>query len=229
MIGIDSTLYLNDTLGRKLSWRQFIKETLLWPIIMICLLVFISIATPVSAASLEKSLTVVFGREGGLQCDKSDPGNWTGGKAGVGQQGCTKYGISTASYPKLDIRHLTVAEAAKIYKRDYWSPLRLGDLKSQGIATEIFDTSVNCGRGSAALIMQKTCNHLNGRGMMYPLTGKITPETIEWINFYTFERGNRVRFYKLLNGYQLGRYIQIVERNPKMDKYLNSWLSRVDW
>ena len=179
------------------------------------------------AADVNKALTVVFGHEGGLQCDSNDPGNWTKGRVGQGRKGCTKFGIATNSYPNLDIRHLTIQQAAKIYKRDYWDPLKLSGLKSQGIATEVFDTAVNCGAGSSARILQRTCNHLNGKGKDYPVDGKITLETINWINSYTRTKSNRVRFWKLLNGYQLGRYLEIVDRNPRMDRYLNSWLSRV--
>lgn len=183
--------------------------------------------SPAYAADINKALAVVFGHEGGLQCDPNDPGNWTGGKVGSGRAGCTKFGIATNSYPNLDIRRLTIQQAARIYERDYWNPLRLSELKSQAIATEVFDTAVNCGTKSSALILQKTCNHLNGKGKDYPLDGRITVETIQWINEYTKKKSNRTRFWKLLNGYQLGRYIQIVDKNPRMERYLNSWLSRV--
>lgn len=194
------------------------------------LVVLITLTTPIAhAADIQKSLAVVFGHEGGLQCDKSDPGNWTGGKVGVGRHGCTKFGIATNTYPNLDIRNLTIKQASNIYRRDFWNPLHLGELKSQGIATEIFDTAVNCGVGMSGRIVQRVCNHLNGRGKDYPVDGRLTSDTIRWINWYTQERPNRLRYYKLLNGYQLGYYIQIVDRNPRMGRYLNSWLSRVNW
>jgi lysozyme family protein len=181
------------------------------------------------AADITKSLAVIYGHEGGLQCDKSDPGNWTGGRVGVGRQGCTKYGIATNTYPNEDIRHLTLKRAGELYKRDFWNPLHLGELRSQGLATEIMDTAVNCGVGMSGRIVQKVCNHLNGRGADFPVNGRVTSDTIRWLNWYSQERQNRQRVYKLLNGYQLGRYIEIADKNPRMGKYLNSWLSRVNW
>jgi len=63
--------------------------------IIFALLFALTLSVPAFAADIQKSLTVVFGHEGGLQCDYSDPGNWTGGKVGVGRHGCTKYGIAT--------------------------------------------------------------------------------------------------------------------------------------
>jgi len=197
--------------------------------IIFALLFALTLSAPAFAADIQKSLTVVFGHEGGLQCDRNDPGNWTGGKVGAGRHGCTKYGIATNTYPLEDIRHLTLKRAGELYKRDFWNPLHLSELKSQGIATEIFDTAVNCGVGMSGRIVQRVCNHLNGRGKDYPVNGRIDAETVRWINQYTRPRPNRVRFYKLLNGYQLGRYLDIIDKNPRMDKYLNSWLGRVNW
>lgn len=197
--------------------------------ILLSLMLAITACNPVYAADINKALTVVFGHEGGLQCDPSDPGNWTGGRVGYGRQGCTKFGIATNTYPQLDIRNLTTQQAAKLYERDFWNPLRLTELKSQGIATEIFDTAVNCGVGTSGRIVQRCCNHLNGRGKYYPVNGRISGETVWWLNEYTRSKSNRLRFYKLLNGYQLGRYIEIADKNPRMDRYLTSWLSRVNW
>ncbi len=44
-------------------------------------------------------------QEGGLSLDPKDPGNWTGGKVGLGKLLGTKYGIAAASHPGLDVRH----------------------------------------------------------------------------------------------------------------------------
>ncbi len=184
--------------------------------LLISLLTLI-ICVPAHAADISKSLVVIFGHEGGYVNDPIDPG------------GETKYGISKHSYPHEDIKHLTLKRAAWLYEQDFWNPLHLTELKSQGLATEVFDTAVNCGVGTSARIVQKVCNHLNGRGRDYPVDGRLTSETIRWLNFYTAEKSRRLQIYKLLNGYQLGRYIDIVDHNPKMEKYLKSWLSRVNW
>ena len=58
--------------------------------------------------------------EGGYTDNPEDHGNWTGGRKGVGELKGTNYGISAASYPNLDIRNLTLAQADDIYFRDYW-------------------------------------------------------------------------------------------------------------
>ena len=70
--------------------------------------------------NFSRAIAFVLEHEGGFQNIASDKGNWTGGAVGKGELKGTKYGISAASYPKLDIANLTLETAREIYKRDYW-------------------------------------------------------------------------------------------------------------
>ena len=86
--------------------------------------------------------------EGGLSLDRRDPGNWTGGKVGLGRLVGTKYGIAASAHPMLDIRSLTLDDAAAIYWRDY--VVRPGfDALPLPLLLVVFDTGVNCGTGRA--------------------------------------------------------------------------------
>jgi hypothetical protein len=84
--------------------------------------------------ALSNTLTL----EGGL--NKNDP---------VG--GLTKYGISQKSYPKLDIAKLTPADAAAIYKKDYWDKIGGDEIaaKDPKLAALAFDTAVQHGVSGA--------------------------------------------------------------------------------
>jgi lysozyme family protein len=92
--------------------------------------------------------------EGGYSADAADPGNWTGGAVGQGALRGTKYGISAAAYPTLDIAGLTAAAAAEIYRRDYWTGLQ-GDALPLPIAMVAFDAAVNAGRRRAVIWLQQ--------------------------------------------------------------------------
>jgi lysozyme family protein len=59
--------------------------------------------------------------EGGLSVDARDTGNWSGGKVNAGELRGTKFGISAAAYPHVDIRNLTAEQAANITRMDYWN------------------------------------------------------------------------------------------------------------
>lgn len=94
--------------------------------------------------TFDQAFEFVVGHEGGYQADRRDRGNWTSGKIGVGELKGTKFGISAMSYPHLDIKNLTVAEAKDIYLKDYWIKTRCDDLPV-GVDYLVFDIAVNHG------------------------------------------------------------------------------------
>ena len=85
----------------------------------------------------DRAFEETIGLEGGFSRDPDDNGNWTGGRKGLGKLKGTKYGISAAQYPSLDIESLTLHGAKEICRRDYWSPLRLDYVESEPIREEI--------------------------------------------------------------------------------------------
>jgi lysozyme family protein len=93
-------------------------------------------------------LQEIFGSEGGFTLDPKDKGNWTGGKVGVGELKGTKYGISAAAYPKLDIRNLTLQQAGEIYRAEYWNAVG-GDSLPSGVDYTVMDAAVNSGTSRA--------------------------------------------------------------------------------
>jgi len=74
-------------------------------------------------STLDQAFAIVVGHEGSFDRTSADPGNWTAGRVGSGELRGTKYGISAAAYPSLDIEDLTLADAKAIYQRDYWSQI----------------------------------------------------------------------------------------------------------
>lgn len=102
-----------------------------------------------------RALELVLAHEGGvrLSLDPQDPGNWTGGRIGAGELRGTKFGISAAAYPRLDIANLTEDAAAAIYRRDYWDACRCEEMPWP-VALVIFDAAVNQGPGTARRLLQ---------------------------------------------------------------------------
>lgn len=84
------------------------------------------------AVKSQDAISRVIQREGGYVNDPDDIG------------GETKFGISKKAYPKLDIANLTEAEAARIYKRDYWDRINADKLPAN-IREMAFDAAVNQG------------------------------------------------------------------------------------
>ena len=104
-------------------------------------------------SNFDRAFTVVVGEEGGFTTNPADPGNWTGGACGRGACKGTRFGISAAAYPQLDIESLTAEAAAGIYRRDYWDRVRGDDLPGP-LALLVFDAAVNAGVGRAVRWLQ---------------------------------------------------------------------------
>jgi lysozyme family protein len=106
--------------------------------------------------------------EGGYTTYYSDPGNWTGGIVGNGTLAGTKYGISAAQFPNLNIKNLTVDEAKSIYYEKYWIPCNAEALPA-GIDFLVFDAAINSGIGVAVRLLQSVVGVLQD-GDFGPIT-----------------------------------------------------------
>lgn len=103
--------------------------------------------------NFDKAFKLTVGAEGGYTADRKDKGNWTGGRIGVGELKGTKYGISAASFPDLDIKNLTLDQSKAIYRRDYWNAI-MADQLPDGVDLIVFDAAVNHGVKEASRMLQ---------------------------------------------------------------------------
>lgn len=128
--------------------------------------------------------------------------------------GATKYGISQAAYPNLDIRNLTEQQARDIYQRDYWDRIGGDAINSQAVAENIFDTAVNMGVGTASKLAQLCCD-------VSPADGIIGMQSLAAINAM-----NEQLF---LAGYtisKIARYAHICNKDKTQSKFLLGWINR---
>ena len=162
----------------------------------------------------EKAVGFVLDHEGGYVNDPRDPG------------GETNFGISKRQYPELDIKALKQPEAAAIYFRDYWRPLKLNELP-EAVAIALFDTSVNLGQKRAVTFLQEAYNELV-KGDSLKVDGLLGPVT-------SFAVGNwcgefwTCRTY-LLASQLLNKRITFYGRITRRDSvrpFLRGWLLRV--
>lgn len=120
-------------------------------------------------SNFDTAFAVVVGVEGVLSLDPRDPGNWTGGAVGAGELRGTKYGVSAAAHPTVDIRSLTLDGAREIYRNEYWTAVRADELPPP-LALLVFDAAVNSGPGQAIRWLQQAV----GTG----IDGKLGPKTM---------------------------------------------------
>ncbi|MFN0297757.1 glycoside hydrolase family 108 protein [Acinetobacter albensis] len=118
--------------------------------------------------TFDQAFERLIGHEGGYSIDSKDPGNWTGGKVGVGILKGTKYGIAANTYPNLDIKNLTLAQAKQIYKKDWWDKLGADQLHS-AIVFQLWDFAINAGKKRAVMELQQAVN-IKADGIIGPKT-----------------------------------------------------------
>jgi len=152
-------------------------------------------------AKFENIIDKILINEGGYVDDPHDRG------------GETKFGISKLSYPKLDIKNLTVVDAKIIYKRDYWDKIKGDEIKSDAIAYEIFDTAVNMGTRTASKLAQIVCE-------AHP-DGFIGNNTLIQLN--EIDKELFVAKFKLA---KIARYAYLVKKRPANKKFLFGWINR---
>lgn len=165
----------------------------------------------------DAAVAVVLTHEGGFQSDAHDPGNWTGGSVGAGACVGTKYGISAASYPRLDIPNLSAADACAIYRRDWWDRLGLARLPPP-LAAKLLDAAVNLGAGPATICLQRA---LNGLGHALAEDGILGPATIAAAHAVPADAA-----LVALRAALAAHYRQIVARHPDRERFLAGWLTR---
>lgn len=106
-----------------------------------------------SKLTFDQAFDRLIGHEGKFTNDSRDRGNWTTGIIGKGQLKGTKYGISAMTYPMLDIKNLTLAQAKDIYKRDWWDALNAKNIDS-AIIFQVWDFAINAGMATAKRKLQ---------------------------------------------------------------------------
>jgi lysozyme family protein len=116
------------------------------------------------------------------------------------------------------------------YKEYYWDKNRLDEFRSQVIAEEMFDTSVNMGRVRAAKFLQESLNYFNRNGKLFDdiaVDGFIGPATLRALD-HILSLGEELLLLKILNVLQGSFYLDYMKRNPIQEKYMRGWFNRVN-
>lgn len=122
----------------------------------------------------------------------------------------TKFGISSAAHPTIDIKSLTLAHAMDIYRADYWLPIS-GDKLPDKLGLLVFDAAVNHGVVQSIKFLQQAAG-VRVDGALGPITlSKATDDLAPRL------LSIREQFFR-----------EIVTRKPSQQKFLAGWLNRVN-
>lgn len=125
--------------------------------------------------------------------------------------GLTKYGITERSYPHLDIRNLTYADAAVIFETDFWVECKCNELLFP-LNVYVADAAFNQGTGAAKKMLQKAIGTVAVDGIL----GRKTHAAIERIPpkelAARFNTQRQLRYFGTRN----------------FDRFGEGWLNRVN-
>ncbi|CTP88926.1 N-acetylmuramidase [Xanthomonas translucens pv. arrhenatheri] len=159
--------------------------------------------------------------EGGFVNDPVDPG------------GATNKGITLGTFrlyaksllqlePSLgNLRALSDAQAAVIYKACYWNAVHGDEIALQPLAEILFDFQVNAG-SNATKLLQRVLNDQKPT-LQLPADGKFGAATLAALqaadqrDLYTRYKQGRRDYYR-----------RLVDAKPALGKFLKGWLARVD-
>ena len=150
----------------------------------------------------DKAILAVLKHEGGYVNNPNDPG------------GETRYGICKRSYPKVDIKNLTQAEAIEIYRRDFWNPKY--ERMPYEIAAKVFDIAVNMGQRQAHKLLQRAVNVVDDGIIGGKTIAAVMAMSIgALLDNITIEQ---IKYYKA-----------VVKNRPTSSIFMAGWINRAEW
>lgn len=134
----------------------------------------------------------------------------------------TKWGISQAANPDINIKALTYKEAVNIYFNRYWNPLY--DLVPDPVLVfKLFDMGVLNGVRTAVKYLQKS---IRKQGHTIKVDGVFGVMTLTAVNLCYGEGAMEKLYENYVNRFKK-RVLRIVTIKPWQLKYFNGWVSRI--
>lgn len=167
-------------------------------------------------ARFDDCLAVILHNEGGYVNDPVDPG------------GATNYGITQRTYDnyrdrralaRQTVRNISMAEVSDIYQSSYWQPTAA----QLPVPLDLcyFDSCVNNGVGNAAYILREALGVALSNGAI---------STAEWEALSVLVAAyDPVVLATQFCDQRWGFFQSIVQKNPKMAKFINGWKNRLNY
>jgi lysozyme family protein len=135
--------------------------------------------------------------------------------------GPTKYGITQADMPGVDIASITPEQATAYYAEHYWKPL-YSQISEQVVANKLFDMGVLGGIGTAVKCLQ--------RAMGFPqaaVDGQFGPGTLSYLNEHASSVMDTQTMMTQYRHMLDTHFEAVVATNPQDAEFLKGWENRV--
>lgn len=189
-------------------------------------------------ADFMKAFDITLGHEGGYSKDPDDAGGETyKGISRVFHATWDGWQIIDAlkkapNFPKnLDRESSLQAKVKTFYKLMFWDRFRGDQIPVQELAEEMFDTGVNMNVTRAVKFLQRSLNHLNRNGKLFPDMvddGLIGPTTLSNLQIF-LNKDSVDTLLKIMNVLQGQHYLEYMTKSPTQEKYCRGWFNRVEF
>lgn len=171
-------------------------------------------------AEFTPAFQLMIAHEGGYVNDPDDPGGET--YKGIARKMHSKWSGWTIidmlkrqpGFPaNLDKDTDLQSDISDFYRVTFWDPMRGDLIKSQEVATSIFDFGVNAGLSTSASLAQMVVGA--------KADGVIGQKSVEALNGFDTEH-----FLAAFTVAKIARYVNIVKKRPTSRKYFYGWVLR---
>lgn len=102
----------------------------------------------------------------------------------------------------------------QLFKANYWDTIKGDLINDQQVASQVFDTAINMGVGTASKMLQNAAE--------VKIDGIIGQQTINAVNAL-----NGLNLYNAFIALRKAKYEVIIANNPSQEVFRKSWLSRM--
>jgi lysozyme family protein len=155
----------------------------------------------------DQAFDYVMSHEGGYSDDPVDPGK------------ATKYGISSRTYPDINIANLTMCQAKQIYLDDWWKLYGYDRIPHYTIAAKVFDLAINMGPSEAHKIFQRALHAAGQRHVT--VDGVIGSQTLT-----AFSKTDPREVLSAMKAEAAWYYRNLISARPELKHFENGWLNR---
>lgn len=127
--------------------------------------------------------------------------------------GYTKFGISSASNPDVDVPGLTKEGAKLLYRERYWNACHCDELPFP-LSVAVFDAAVNQGEGTAKRMLQISLGVL--------VDGILGEKTIS-----AAFKAPEVSLLKRFMAQRMARYARTILNDPPQEVFISNWSNRL--
>lgn len=128
--------------------------------------------------------------------------------------GPTKYGITQADMPGVNMATITPQQATAYYQEHYWKSL-YSQITDQAIAEKLFDMGVLFGVGTAVKLLQLSLS----TGITVVQDGAFGPNTLARLN----DQGDLNKYRTVLYNHVM----DVINRNPQDAEFVTGWTNRI--